>query len=542
MTATSKHSVSDSIRSQVGPIIGIWLLLVMYSFCHAPVPGVNEPHYLPKAKHYWDTSWGQGDFFLESSNPHLVFYQTVGALTHVLSFHTATVIGRLLTLLLLASGLQRFCRAMTGDRWSGVTAAVTFLLLQSIGNLSGEWIVGGVEGKVVAYACVLHCLSECARRRWTIAGPWLGIAIAFHPLVGLWTLAALGMTAVLGWLPRRSARGDVVPVESPAPLIKLPELKSEAFLIGAVLMVCLAAWGILPALDTMRGATEREARAATYLQVFFRLKHHVDPMEFALRSYVMYGVLSIVAWLLNRLLPRTPGRSTFSRLVFCAGIIAACGIAAGYGERPPTEMPYYEVRMKLLKFYPFRLFDALLPLLISLQVASLFSRQRLASILIPRKIQSAALIAAFAAALALNAGWGSVHRMNAQQESDWRNVCEWIRDNTPNETLFLTPDESWAFKWFAQRPEFVARKDCPQDSAGMVEWNRRLNFIQKWGQQNLTPAGYTAQQARSLSAETGITHILSRRFGPFDLPIVFQNRTYRVYEIPHATISEGLNR
>src|SRR5690606_21616877 len=57
------------------------LLFLAYSFWCRPVPSVNEPHYLTKAKHYWQPSWCAGDFFLESSNPHLVFYRTVGALT-----------------------------------------------------------------------------------------------------------------------------------------------------------------------------------------------------------------------------------------------------------------------------------------------------------------------------------------------------------------------------------------------------------------------------------------------------------------------------
>ena len=532
MTATGQPSVFTSARSQSGPIIAVWLLLAVYSFCHAPVPGVNEPHYLPKAKHYWEPDWCQGDFFLESSNPHLVFYQTLGGLTQVMSLHSAAVVGRLLALLLLATALQQFSRILTDDCWSGILATVAFLLLQSIGNFSGEWVVAGVEGKVVSYACVLHCLAECAGRRWTYAGPWLGAAIAFHPLVGLWTLTALGMTAVIGWLWRsRSPTADSV--DALRALIALRELKSEAFLIGAVLLICVAAWGVLPALETVRGASPREAFEATYVQVFFRLKHHVDPMEFPASRYSLYAVLAVVAWLLSRLLPRSSERTTLNRLVFCAGIIALCGVAAGYGERPPAEMPYFKLRMKLLKFYPFRLFDALLPLLVALQFASLLSRQRLASILIPRRVQIVAISIAFGTALFLNAGWGSVNRMNAQQESDWRDVCEWIRTNTPNESLFLTPDETWAFKWFAERPEFIARKDCPQDSAGMVEWNRRLNFIRNWGQENLTPTGYTEQQARSLSAETGITHILTRRFGPFDLPIIYSNKTYRIYEIQH---------
>ncbi|MBI1311794.1 hypothetical protein GC176_10925 [bacterium] len=523
----------------VEPVLFVWVLFVAYSFCHAPIPGVNEPHYLCKAKHYWEPEWCRGDFFLESSNPHLVFYQTIGWLTHVFQFHDSASLGRYVALLLLAAGLTRLCRALSGDGWSSVTAAVTFLLLQSIGNFSGEWIVGGVEGKVVAYGCVLHCLTECLQRRWAFAGPWLGAAIAFHPLVGLWTLMALGMTAVAGWLLRRPGRSSEAVNEQSISLIRLSELKSESFLIGAVLMSCLAAWGILPALDTMRGATERETFAATYLQVFFRLKHHVDPMEFPPSHYVMYGGLSFIAWLLSRLRPRTPGRATLNRLVFCAGIIAACGVAIGFGKRPPTEMPYYEIRMKLLKFYPFRLFDALLPLLVALQVASLLSRQRLTSVLVPRKLRAVGLAATYVTALLLNAGWGSVHRLNPQQEADWRSACDWIRQNTPRDVLFLTPDESWAFKWFAQRPEYVARKDCPQDAAGIIEWNRRLNFIQKWGQENLTPNGYTARQAQTLSDETGITHILSRRFGPFDLPVVYQNETYRVYGIPIETASRS---
>jgi hypothetical protein len=540
MSSNAATSREPLLTSALRPVIAIWLLLVVYSFCHAPVPGVNEPHYLPKARQYWDATWCQGDFFLESSNPHLVFYQTLGSLTHVMSLHAAAVIGRLIALLFLATGLQRFSQRLTDDRWSGVTVAVLFLLLQSIGNFSGEWVVGGVEGKVVSYGCVLHCLSECLQRRWAFAGPWLGTAIAFHPLVGLWSLTALGMTSILGWLTNWWKQSAEDSASSPS-LIRLAELKSEAFLIGAVLLVCVAAWGVLPALDTMRGATEREAFAATYLQVFFRLKHHVDPMDFRLSSYVMYAVLSVIAYALSRMLKSTRSTAVFNRVVFCAGIIAACGVAAGYGERPPNLMPNYEVRMKLLKFYPFRLFDAFLPLLIALQIAGLLSRRRLLSVLLPRRVQTASLAIAFVAAVALNAGWGSVNRMTAQRESDWRNVCTWIRDNAPDQSLFLTPDESWGFKWFAERPEFVARKDCPQDSKGMVEWNRRLNFIRKWGQDNLTPTGYTTEQAQSLSEETGITHILTRRFGPFDLPVIYRNDTYRIYEIPDTAAVRSEN-
>ena len=56
----------------------VFLSFFIFSAVRAPVPAVNEPHYLSKAKHYWNPNWCRGDFFLESSNTHLVFYQTFG--------------------------------------------------------------------------------------------------------------------------------------------------------------------------------------------------------------------------------------------------------------------------------------------------------------------------------------------------------------------------------------------------------------------------------------------------------------------------------
>ena len=51
----------------------VWAMFLSTSLIRAPIPAVNEPHYLGKAKHYWDPAWCAGDFLLDSSNPHLVF-------------------------------------------------------------------------------------------------------------------------------------------------------------------------------------------------------------------------------------------------------------------------------------------------------------------------------------------------------------------------------------------------------------------------------------------------------------------------------------
>ncbi len=62
------------------------IFLVLFIEGAWPAPEANEPHYLSKARHYWDASWCAGDFFCNSADAHQVFYWTFGWLTQWLSF------------------------------------------------------------------------------------------------------------------------------------------------------------------------------------------------------------------------------------------------------------------------------------------------------------------------------------------------------------------------------------------------------------------------------------------------------------------------
>ena len=164
-------------------------------------------------------------------------------------------------------------------------------------------------------------------------------------------------------------------------------------------------------------------------------------------------------------------------------------------------------------------------------MAILLSDRRLLSVILPSKSRSVIVVVCFGAALWLNAGRGSIDGMSDAQRADWGELCAWIKENTPRDALILTPKESRSFKWFAERAEYVAFKDCPQDAAGIVEWNNRLKFLKKWGQENWNGTSYSAAVTNQLHETTGITHLVSSRWGPFDAPIVYENATYRVYQI-----------
>ena len=62
----------------------------------------------------------------------------------------------------------------------------------------------------------------------------------------------------------------------------------------------------------------------------------------------------------------------------------------------------------------------------------------------------------------------------SDRQVDWIAVCQWIRDNTPPDSLWFTPKYQQSFKWYAERAEVVCWKDVPQDNAAVLEWFQRI--------------------------------------------------------------------
>ena len=108
-------------------------------------PDVNESHYLPKAKHFWDPTWCAGDLFLGSSFSHWLFYVTTGWLTRFLSLAATAWVGRIVTWLLFAYAWQRLSWRVISIRWFSIFSSILFLLLNDRFHMAGEWVVGGFE-------------------------------------------------------------------------------------------------------------------------------------------------------------------------------------------------------------------------------------------------------------------------------------------------------------------------------------------------------------------------------------------------------------
>ncbi len=552
----------------VGSWVALTIAFLLYSAIHAPVPGAGEPHYFSKSRHFHDSAWCAKDFFLQSANAHLVYFATIGRLAHWFPFPIAAWLGRFLGVALVAAGwVALFHRVGRDDRAPFAVAAIV-LGCSALGNVSGEWLFDGIEAKVFAYGFLFLGWALLIDGRWIAAAAAMGSAMAFHPIVGGWGLVAgIAATAARGvgewarggeWTERRRdgeaerlvgsvAAESEVPTtipptsnptaeESPPRLLAPSPLRLHAarIALAALVGMLFAAPGVIPALRVVGSSF-----GADYLQVYYRLRHHLDPTTFSPVAAASYGGL-IVVWLVaRRFAPRDGAEQWWFWCVTASLAIFAAGLALGWAPPPTERTEWAALRLRLMKFYPFRLADTLVPMAAAVSVFRLAStgerRWRFPGSHVP-SIRLFALATATTYLLAL----ARAHQTRWQESilperrASWHAACDWARESTPGDALFLTPSVTWAFKWYAQRAEYVTFKDCPQDAAGILEWNRRLNLLFDWSQRESAPGvGYSREALGRLHAETGITHVLARKgdLGPFEPAPIYENEHYAVFRI-----------
>ncbi len=162
-----------------------------------PVPDVNEQYYVGKAIHFWNHEWLGHDQFLNTPDSHWLFYCVFGLLSLVFKQNTLVWVGRCCVWIATAYAWRRLSWALIPIRWIAVLTAAAFAFYLESFHLAGEWIFGGIEGKALAFPFVFWGLACYLERKYNRAWILLGIASAFHVLVGGWVvLALLVVTAV----------------------------------------------------------------------------------------------------------------------------------------------------------------------------------------------------------------------------------------------------------------------------------------------------------------------------------------------------------
>jgi hypothetical protein len=408
----------------------------------------------------------------------------MGPLAAAVSLDTAAWIGRVAGWLALAIGFQHLAVPLLGGAaargtFARIAAAALFSAGLRFTSASGEWVIGGCEAKVFAWALVVGGLGELVRGRFAWAWCLMGGATAFHPIVGGWAMLA----AAVSGLPWRAA--SVSPFARAKGLFETAGGKGggrsdSPALVAALLVagVALAAAGVVPALLLSAGADAATRAEAARIYVAERLPHHLLPRTFA-AGFVPRHVLAILAWwLLERLAPVSPTRARLTRFTLAALGIALMGLVIAALE------PWAPAAVHgLLRFYWFRLSDVAVPLALAIAAAAVLVDDAACRRLFPvapsvvRGVVGLLLLADLAAE---SSHWPLPGRaVNARSDSKveaaaWVEICGWVREHVPPGTCVLTPRGAASFTWRTGLPEVVAWKNSPQDAASLVAWRRRM--------------------------------------------------------------------
>lgn len=551
MTPTTEKPVRTFISASFEVAM---IVLLCYLYAGSPPPGKNEPHYLGKAKNYWQPEWCEGDFFYESADAHEVFFWTFGWITNYFSLDASAWIGRFLVWFLFALSWRFFIRNLltapnageTGETpaqpvsFAGLLSIVFLIPIIHYGHLAGEWLVGGIEAKGFAYPLVFVAMGYAVRGKWQRVWPLLGLASCFHVLIGGWSVIA---HLIAWWIRKRE-----------------DELRFSDIVPWLVLGGALALPGLIPAISLKGNATPEQVAEANITYSFRRLSHHLVFYRFHWLRILSF-VVTWFAWWRLRKFTQTPALRRLDAIV-----IGSLCIAMGGFWLDILLAPLNSVRAAVMRFYWFRLSDVLVPVGIAAALTHCFGFQTAkqddergvdSSTWLPSVVVYAALACAIIGFWFSMKSDGVGARASSLQQQAWRlpstesgaseveltdnawlDVCRWVRESElPRSCLFLTPTRQQTFKWYAHRPDLVTWKDIPQDAASIVEWwGRRAEvyLLGPWPWSN-------PEELANIVSEYRVTHVVwpySAKYAtqypvPDDVEQLYRNDLFVVYALPN---------
>jgi len=529
--------------------IGEWVVvLAVFAWQGAwPVPDVNEPYYLGKAVHFWNPEWCPRDDFFATGDAHEVFYFTFGWLSLFLPLPVLAWTGRVVTWALLAAGWCFFARRLGLRGWTLVLSAILFAAFQERLAMAGEWVIGGVEAKGFAYAIVLFGLGMLAAGRWRASLVLLGLATAFHVLVGGWSLVAIVLVRLMNG--RQPHWKIVWPAAVTAGILALP--------------------GVIPSLALTWNVPPEILREANRIYTFERLAHHLVPgcftPEDATRFLILTGLYFGASFLWR-------GPVEWQRIHHF--VLGSLAIALAGWILSWTVAVWPEFAAAVLRYYWFRLSDVAVPMAAALWIGMVAGNR----IVVSRPFRAALVTLGTVGCLlhlssyvpvrtrpilprtewtdvmwstwqsGQTAVWWSIWQEDpiARREfRQWREVCQWISANTPADARFLAPLTKSTFKWYAGRSEVVTWKEIPQDARSIVAWWAKLKDIYlindpirgEWWARNATDLGEVRLSA--LAQRYQFEYILTQRTPALNFETLFSrpDNDYVVYRVERMTAS-----
>ncbi len=405
---------------------------------------------LPYARSVYDNDWLKNDWYLSLKIPYRYFFSyIIGFFIDKVGIAYTIFFGRILCYLLFSAALIHLRNSLK-DIIKPITfwiAMTIYILIFRDGMGAGEWMVGGLETKSLAYSFVILGTSFFLRKKYTLAAMFAGLSLSFHLLVGIYFTAALFAMLLIDW----------------------KQIKKQTVAYAALAYAISGSIGIYGVLSQLLFQTTK-SNLGWDIYVNLRVPHHVKPDTFAYTYWIMlisFSLISLSVFYLAkerrmRLLATVALSGTFYSIV---GILI-----------------YLLGPSHLLKYYFFRFGDAVLPIIAMYCLAYWMSkipfeingRKKQLKILV-----NGSIILLFLPFLLkqfkLAEGISHIERA-AFYDVKMQN---WVKEHTPKDAVIMTRPDDVFFYINYDRAMFVSWKHSPQAADDIVEWHKRLKLLNR---------------------------------------------------------------
>ncbi len=483
----------------------IALVGAVFLFVGKPVPYSNEYSYLLRFRKVYDPNFLASDItFSTPTNEYWLFDHIFGLLTFLFSIQTIGWIGRIACWSILLFALMKL-----GKRWEipvwMISVSIFLWLYVGQSIIADEWMFGGFEAKCVAYICLIFALDRFCEAKDISAAILLGLAFSFHPVIGLWGIAA-AVPAFL--ICRRDIRQT----------LKVAVISGVFSLIGAIPLLQMRAESVEPTIENLK-----------YFQLV-KFPFHFDPFTWSRSEIFLLCLLTAFCITIHaQIKTAKPSKFLFTFLTIL-GVFFASGILLRIFDR-----------FELLKYTPTRLFAVFIPLFFFYYLSEAYQEN-----LLQKPLQIAVLLP-----IILLSFWDGIplrgfeqakatYQIWNQPPDDTADTFVWLKNNSPKNAVVIAPPWRSDFWYLSERAEVV--NNGKPIIADIGEWQTRLdNLVGKAEPENgIREKKELAKFYFQLNKETidsladkyKAEYLITETDYPY--PIVYYKGNVKVFRLPPA--------
>ena len=482
------------------------LLGAVFLFVGKPVPSSNEFSYLLRLRKVYDPNYLASDItFSTPANEYWLFDHIFGLLTFFLSIEMIGWLGRIACWSVLIFALMKLGKRWEIPLWM-ISASIFLWLYVGQSIIADEWIIGGFEAKCVAYICLIFALDRFSGKQDILkAAILLGLSFAFHPVVGLWGMAAAVPALLICYRDLRQT-------------LKVSIIAGAISLIGAIPLLQMRAESVEPTTENLK---------------FFQLvkfPHHFDPFAWSKSAVILVCILMIFCLIIHAQIKNAKPPKFLLTFLTILGVFFVFGILA-------RVFNLYEI----MKYTPTRLFAVFIPLFFFFYLSRAYQQN-----LIQKPLQIAVLLPVIFLSLWNKLPLTGFYQIRStceiwnQPPDDTADAFVWLKNNTERDAMIIAPPWRYDFWYLAERAEVVNyRKPIIAD---IGEWQNRLDELTgKTAPENGVREvedlaefyfGLDKQTIDLLAEKYKADYFISE--SDYSYPVVYSKGKVKIYRLPTA--------